>query len=224
VSIKTLDVSTAEVVFADILDSRMPVALFAAEPVFLNSGQIRSLLRSALETAIDSMAPRMKGMEPSGATPTAATLSWRGQPLRILADEDADQLIFEYGGQQSRITFPFDSQTEEPVAYSQTIDYGALLDRELGSYAFNGVQYSALDELRQNMFDVLPPTTEQLATSLAEAIVLYAPGLSMHVPYIGEDGSYYGQLNSLTGKPKTVYVSGYFRRDGTYVRSHYRSK
>lgn len=38
-----------------------------------------------------------------------------------------------------------------------------------------------------------------------------------------ENGSYYGQVSDSTGRPKTVYVNGYYRKDGTYVRSHYRS-
>jgi hypothetical protein len=42
--------------------------------------------------------------------------------------------------------------------------------------------------------------------------------------YVAENGSYYGQISKKTGSPKTVYVRGYFRKDGTYVRSHYRSK
>ena len=40
---------------------------------------------------------------------------------------------------------------------------------------------------------------------------------------VGENGSYYGQISSLTGRPKTVAVRGYFRKNGTYVRSHFRS-
>jgi hypothetical protein len=39
-----------------------------------------------------------------------------------------------------------------------------------------------------------------------------------------ENGSYYGQISEATGRPKTVHVGGYFRKDGTYVRGHYRSK
>jgi hypothetical protein len=38
-----------------------------------------------------------------------------------------------------------------------------------------------------------------------------------------ENGSCYGDISSITGIPKTVSVQGYFRRDGTYVRGHYRS-
>lgn len=37
-----------------------------------------------------------------------------------------------------------------------------------------------------------------------------------------ENGSYFGQLNP-EGRAKTVHVRGYYRRDGTYVRSHYRA-
>jgi len=44
-----------------------------------------------------------------------------------------------------------------------------------------------------------------------------------YVPRVAENGSYYGEISEYTGRPKTVYVRGYFRRDGTYVRSHFRS-
>ena len=39
---------------------------------------------------------------------------------------------------------------------------------------------------------------------------------------VAENGSYYGELNA-NGVPKTVHVNGYYRKDGTYVRGHYRS-
>jgi outer membrane protein assembly factor BamE (lipoprotein component of BamABCDE complex) len=44
------------------------------------------------------------------------------------------------------------------------------------------------------------------------------------VPFVGENGSYFGEISKVTGRPKTVYVKGYFRKDGTYVRSHFRSR
>lgn len=47
------------------------------------------------------------------------------------------------------------------------------------------------------------------------------------VPPIGsgcaENGSCYGDISNINGTPKTNHVNGYFRRDGTYVRGHYRS-
>jgi hypothetical protein len=38
-----------------------------------------------------------------------------------------------------------------------------------------------------------------------------------------ENGSCYGDISNINGMPKTNQVNGYFRRDGTYVRGHYRS-
>jgi len=38
-----------------------------------------------------------------------------------------------------------------------------------------------------------------------------------------ENGSYSDQFFRRTGYPGTVYIHGYYRRNGTYVRSHYRS-
>ena len=43
-------------------------------------------------------------------------------------------------------------------------------------------------------------------------------------PACSESGSCYGDTSAATGKPKTVYVPGYYRKDGTYVRGYYRSK
>jgi hypothetical protein len=39
---------------------------------------------------------------------------------------------------------------------------------------------------------------------------------------VAENGSYAGEPNA-NGVPKTVHVNGYYRKDGTYVREHYRS-
>lgn len=36
--------------------------------------------------------------------------------------------------------------------------------------------------------------------------------------------STYGEISKTTGLPRTIPVSGYFRKDGTYVRPHYRSR
>jgi hypothetical protein len=41
--------------------------------------------------------------------------------------------------------------------------------------------------------------------------------------FVAENGSYYGELSADTGRPKVIFVSGYYRQDGTYVRSHYRA-
>ena len=38
-----------------------------------------------------------------------------------------------------------------------------------------------------------------------------------------ENGSCFGDISEATGRSKTVQVDGYYRKDGTYVRGHYRS-
>lgn len=56
------------------------------------------------------------------------------------------------------------------------------------------------------------------------AVTAYDP-TAISAPVYGafaENGSYYGQPN-VNGVPKTVAVGGYYRKDGTYVRGHYRS-
>jgi hypothetical protein len=34
----------------------------------------------------------------------------------------------------------------------------------------------------------------------------------------------YGDISSKTGRPKTKYVQGYYRKNGTYVEGYYRSR
>jgi hypothetical protein len=41
---------------------------------------------------------------------------------------------------------------------------------------------------------------------------------------VAENGSYYGEISTVNGLPRTHYVNGYYRSDGTYVRSYYRSR
>lgn len=44
-----------------------------------------------------------------------------------------------------------------------------------------------------------------------------------YTPPCSESGSCYGDTSAATGRPKTTYVHGYFRKNGAYVRSYYRS-
>ena len=49
-------------------------------------------------------------------------------------------------------------------------------------------------------------------------------GYSYSKPYVAENGDYYNWDNDNDGRVETVYVSGYYKSDGTYVRGHYRAK
>lgn len=50
------------------------------------------------------------------------------------------------------------------------------------------------------------------------------PSTSYTPPSCAENGSCYGDISNINGLPKTTNVRGYYRKDGTYVRGHYRSK
>jgi hypothetical protein len=61
-------------------------------------------------------------------------------------------------------------------------------------------------------------------------VAAYRAGIAMSpspLPAVrpcAENGSCYGDISTATGRPKTVPVSGYFRKDVTYVRGYYRSR
>jgi hypothetical protein len=66
-------------------------------------------------------------------------------------------------------------------------------------------------------------TSPAPAAPKAPAVYQNSPApQTYNVARVAENGSYYGQPNQY-GVPKTVAVKGYYRKDGTYVRGHYRS-
>ena len=85
----------------------------------------------------------------------------------------------------------------------------------------------------ENFEAAFPPFSANLLTApssekISAPTSLVRPKQEESEEYIGrigcgENGSCYGDLNS-SGVPKEVFVNGYYRSDGTYVRSHYRSR
>lgn len=73
-------------------------------------------------------------------------------------------------------------------------------------------------------FAYVAPPGVTLQKAEIQAIPPAAPTLHATTPprRVAENGSYYGQRNA-NGVRKTVFVRGYYRQDGTYVRGHYRS-
>jgi hypothetical protein len=97
----------------------------------------------------------------------------------------------------------------------------SLDDANVAAQSQTFTQYAT--ELRENAIaQISPPVASEISpsrTNLSAPSQLISP---MPAYGIAENGSYYGQPNQY-GIPKTVRVSSYFRKDGTYVRGHYRS-
>ena len=58
--------------------------------------------------------------------------------------------------------------------------------------------------------------------TIAQSAPVSSPIASL--PACSESGSCYGDISAITGLPKTNYVNGYVRKDGTAVRGYYRSR
>ena len=91
-----------------------------------------------------------------------------------------------------------------------------------GSNTF-GPSHSALFSNQTSA--VFTPVSPVLEVSPPQAVLPPAqqPSGPAYAPGCAENGSCYGDISSVNGMPKTNHVNGYFRRDGTYVRGHYRS-
>lgn len=86
-----------------------------------------------------------------------------------------------------------------------------------------------LDWLYGQGYEIVKKRQERLnkADDLDEFLMtkeLFPARPGEYKPSIAENGSYFGEISKNTGRPKTVHIKGYYRKDGTYVRGHYRSK
>ncbi len=86
-------------------------------------------------------------------------------------------------------------------------------------------------ELRRNYFNCLdgPHGCElDLLTDAQQAVVATAresrADSKAAKTSCAENGSCYGDISKATGRPKTFTLAVNYRRDGTYVRGHYRSR
>ncbi|MCU1328313.1 MAG: hypothetical protein JWN34_3683 [Bryobacterales bacterium] len=70
------------------------------------------------------------------------------------------------------------------------------------------------------------PSSANVAPAAPSVSLTSPQAITATTPSVGcaENGSCYGDISAATGKPKTVQVNGYYRKDGTYVRGHVRSK
>jgi hypothetical protein len=91
-----------------------------------------------------------------------------------------------------------------------------------GSTTF-GPSHSALFSNQTSA--ALTPASPFVEVSPPQAVLPPAqqPSGPAYAPSCAENGSCYGDISNVNGMPKTNHVNGYFRRDGTYVRGHYRS-
>jgi hypothetical protein len=105
--------------------------------------------------------------------------------------------------------------TSTPVAYSPVVT--SYHEVPAAAIATSEKTYSAPLYV-PGLGNISKPAYYSSAGTAYEPAVALPPGYGA----VAENGSYYGQSN-VNGVPKTVAVGGYYRKDGTYVRGHYRS-
>jgi hypothetical protein len=103
-----------------------------------------------------------------------------------------------------------------------SIELACAIDRGSGP----AVYHACLQKQLQAMTGSKSPDRSVLSpdgrTSGPDATTTAPPPTTPGTGLCAENGSCYGDLNA-NGIPKTVRVNGYYRKDGTYVRGHYRS-
>lgn len=73
----------------------------------------------------------------------------------------------------------------------------------------NNIEYNNLSPLENNLQNENPTEFNPKNSSSLSDASFTATG--------------YGEISEITGRAKTVHVNGYYRKDGTYVKPHYRS-
>lgn len=147
------------------------------------------------------------------------------------SSEDSDELVLEAEGEElGESTSDPSAQEAEVVSESEETTpavAAAVPDPEDRSRPRRASEHSAATPaLVDDAGDYGRDETGISASADASSPSVTGNGPSVEersAPPVAENDSYYGEISPATGRPKTVHVQGYYRKDGTYVRGHYRS-
>jgi hypothetical protein len=184
--------------------------------------------------------PNVSGISPSDLEAIKLTCSWKWKTYGPAdyyqcVDSKAKELR---GTSQPSVSGIDDKAHPEPRVPKEQSGFISSIQGVMGILGYyegkpNGIyDQHTLDAIRTYQKDrrlspddtIGKATRDQLVKDIALALnsgtILDYRGLV--VPPVAENGSYYGEPNA-NGVPKTVYVDGYYRKDGSYVRAHYQS-
>jgi hypothetical protein len=131
---------------------------------------------------------------------------YRTEPLPVIAD------TFDLGDSH----FLFDVQRANGKAPAFFV-LGREDDARLQSWSVARIE--RLPSVESASLRPIASRLPKSSTSTKDLVAsIYSPSVR-----VAENGSVFGEISDLTGRPKTVYVNGYYRKDGTYVRGHFRS-
>ena len=156
-------------------------------------------------------------------------------PIRV--GSTASQVTAAMGTPQSMASFGFGSSwwyyglstvELENGLVTGWANHGDLTGKTTSQSVFKGVEetipYTSVSQYATALIIPKAQTTAIWGlprTERVQSTVRLSSGRSF--PFVAENGSYYGQISQQTGRPKTVFVHSYYRSDGAYVRSYYRS-
>lgn len=103
------------------------------------------------------------------------------------------------------------TRTPDLMAGTGTV---TLADGTVGNVAFGKLAALAISA---------PASPFVAATASSNTTASSSDATSPRTPAC-ESPNYYGAISCVTGLPKTTYVRGHYRKNGTYVRPYYRSK
>jgi formylglycine-generating enzyme required for sulfatase activity len=111
-------------------------------------------------------------------------------------------------------------QKEKEISATQTNNYSTKSNNNSSTDNSSFTNSTTYDQTPQSFSTSPSMITTPVITPSALEMVYPKPTIS--TLSVTENGSYYGQYNK-NDVPKTVHVNGYYRKNGTYVRSHSRS-
>lgn len=171
-------------------------------------------VRREMSDEVRSQGLSAEGYERFTKTLTYLSYDCRNKSYRRLAGTDYD----EYGNQL------YSNREEYSYTYATPDTVGAKL---LNVACKSEPQQAAESDSQVPYAAPTPAQRARVTTPIVTGESSPPPSLDFprptYTPPVAENGSYYGETSPRTGRPKTVHVEGYYRRDGTYVRGHYRS-
>jgi hypothetical protein len=165
-----------------------------------------------------SAAPTLESLPPPRATPKPKNLTAKNSAaakLAIIISENANLRDSSSRGGNVLETIAKDTNVE--IVKQKGGWFFVKTSTAKGWLHGNTIRFADNNTETDNSLTAESASPESYADPSADSSINSYPSSDYSSPGYGSGSSYSGY------RPKTVHVRSYFRKDGTYVRSHYRS-
>ncbi len=138
-----------------------------------------------------------------------------------MIQKDSEPMVLSQAEEKSLFSYKsIDANSNITVPMAEVLSFDSSIEALSREKIFYHSLYPA------NWFLGVKKQVEFITTNKTDSITQNTPNAPSKTIFslpMAENGDFYNQDNDGDGRVESVFVKGYYRKDGTYVRSHYRA-